>query len=86
MDGGDSSFKIIGNTFSKHRDPEVTFTRTEQPGNLLSGVSRSIILAFMEGVDETYENLFIIPELFQLDQLFSTHTTYLRGCRCLQGL
>ena len=69
MDGGDNSFKIICNTFSKHQDPEVTFTRTEKPGNLCSGVNRSIVLAYVEGVQENYENLRVVLELLQLDQL-----------------
>ena len=69
MDGGDNSFKIICNSFSKHGDPEITFTRTEEPGNLCSGVNRSIILAFVEGVQENHENLRVILELLQLDTL-----------------
>ena len=69
MDGGDNSFKIICNTFSKHQDPEVTFTRTEKPGNICSGVNRSIILAFVEGVQENHENLRVVLELLQLDKL-----------------
>ena len=47
----------------------MTFTRTEQPGNLCSGVNRSIILAYVEGVEENYENLRVLLELLQLDQL-----------------
>ena len=38
LDGGDNSFKLISNTFSKHQDPDITFTGTEQPRNLCSGV------------------------------------------------
>ena len=59
--------EVAINPNTKTRGKNVT--RTEQPGKLLSGVNRSIILAFVEDVNENYENLRIIHELLQMDQL-----------------
>lgn len=86
MDGGDNSFKIICNTFSRNQDPEVTFTRTEQPGNLCSGVNRSIILAYVEGVEESHDNLRVLLELLQIDQLGYVVAADLKLVNILLGL
>ena len=56
----DDSLKDICNTFSKHQDNEIVFTCTEQPGNLLSAVKRSIVLAYCEGIQENNHNIRVI--------------------------
>ena len=66
MDVGDDSLKVICNTFSKHQDNEIFFTHTEYLGNLLSGVKRSIVLAYCEGIQENNHNLRVILELLEL--------------------
>ena len=83
---GDNSLKVICNTFSKHHDPEITFTRTEQPGNLCSGVNRSIVLAFIEGVQENHHNLRVICELLQLHRLKFVVASDLKLLNVLLGL
>ena len=50
IDKGDNSLKFIVNQVDKKRDPEITFTKAEQPGNFCSGVKRSIVLAYVENV------------------------------------
>ena len=46
IDKGDNSLKFIVNQVDRKRDPEITFTKTEQPGNVCSGVKCSIVLAY----------------------------------------
>ena len=86
LDGGAGSLKIICNTFSKNQDSEVLFTRTEQPGNLCSGVNRSIVLAFAEGVDENHHNLRIVCELLDLHKLNFVVASDLKLLNVLAGL
>ena len=69
IDKGDNSLKFIINLIDKNWDPEITFTRTEKPGNLCSGVKQSIILAYVENVSEDYENIRLIMELLRVDEL-----------------
>ena len=86
MDGGDNSFKIICNTFSKNQDTEILFTRTEQPGNLCSGINRSIILAFAEDVQENHHNLRVICELLEIYKLEFVVAEDLKLLNVLLGL
>ena len=86
LDVGDNSFKIICNTFSRHQDPEILFTRTEQPGNLCSGVNRSIVLAFVEGMKENHKNLRVVIELLQLHKLPFVVAADLKLLNVLLGL
>ena len=86
LDVGDNSFNLIANTFSKHQDPEVTFTRTEQPGNLCSGVKRSIVLAYAEGIQENDHNLRVICELLQLHKLSFVVAADLKLLNILHGI
>ena len=86
LDGGDNSFKLISNTFSKHQDPDITFTRTEQPGNLCSGVKRSIVLAYAEGIQENYHNLTIICQILKLNELKHVVAADLKLLNILMGL
>ena len=69
IDKGDNSLKFIVNQVDKKRDPEITFTKTEQPGNVCSGVKRSIVLAYVENVSEDYELIRKIFELLRIDEL-----------------
>ena len=86
LDVGDNSFKVICNTFSRHQDPEILFTRTEQPGNLCSGVNRSIVLAFVEGMKENHKNLRVVIELLQLHKLPFVVAADLKLLNVLLGL
>ena len=86
IDGGSGSLKIICNTFSKNQDSEVLFTRTEQPGNLCSGVNHSIVLAFAEDVQENHHNLRIICELLELHKLDYVVASDLKLLNILCGL
>ena len=86
IDVGDDSFKIICNTFSKHQDPEILFTRTDEPGNLCSGINRSIILAFAEVVQENHHNLRVICELLEFHNLDCVVAADLKLLNVLLGL
>ena len=70
LDGGGNSLKMILNIVNKHPNDEVTFPYTEKKGNLLSGVYRSILLAYCEELEENYHNIRIIFKLMQVNILF----------------
>ena len=57
LDGGGNSLKMILNMVDKHPDDEVTFPNREKKGSLLSGVDRSILLAYCEDLEENYHNI-----------------------------
>ena len=66
IDGGGNSLKMILNTVDKHADYEVTFPARERKGRLLSGVDRSILLAYCEDLQENYNNILIIFEILEV--------------------
>ena len=66
IDGGGNSLKMILNTVDKHVDHEVSFPARERKGRLLSGVDRSILLAYCEDIQENYNNNWIIFEILQV--------------------
>ena len=68
-DGDEQSIKWIVNVFDKFHDPEITFTRTETPGNLCSGVKRSIVLCYVEGLKESYDVMRTLMEMLHLDDI-----------------
>ena len=67
IDGGGGSLKVLGNIFHVDEDPEILFTKYEQPGQLLKGVNRIILLAYIEDLQESWHNLRIILELLRLN-------------------
>ena len=68
-DGDEQSIKWIVNVFDKFHDPEITFTCTETPGNLCSGVKRSIVLCYVEGLKESYDVMRTLMEMLHLDDI-----------------
>ena len=86
IDKGDNSLKFIVNQVDKKRDPEITFTKTEQPGNVCSGVKRSIVLAYVENVSEDYELIRKIFELLRIDELDFVIAADLKLLNVLLGL
>ena len=86
IDKGDNSLKVIVNQMDRNRDPEITFTRTEKPGNLCSGVKRSIIVAYIENVSEDYGLVRTILELLQVDDLDFVVAADLKLLNVLMGL
>ena len=48
IDGGGGSLKVLGNIFHVDEDPEILFNKYEQPDQLLKGVNRIILLAYIE--------------------------------------
>ena len=44
-------------------------TSLEQPGNMLSGVNRVLVPAYVEGIQETYLNIRKILELLNLKEV-----------------
>ena len=69
IDGDINSIKVIPNVFSQHQDPEITFTNTETAGNLCSGVKRSIIVCYVEKLEESYANMQTLMEMMNLQEL-----------------
>ena len=61
---------MILNTVDKHPDDEVTFPNREKKGSLLSGVDRSIMLAYCEDLEENYHNIRTIFKLLQVNLPF----------------
>ena len=51
------------------QDKEISFPKQEKPGNLCSGIKRSIILAYCEDVTENWHNMKIILELLDIGKL-----------------
>ena len=68
----------------KHPDDEVTFLNREKKGNLLSGVDRSILLAYCEELEENYHNIRIIFDHLQVNLpfLFSFISKFLPKYMC----
>ena len=86
IDKGDNSLKIIVNQVDRNKDPEITFTRTERPGNLCSGVKRSIVLAYVENVSEDYDLIHQILKLLRVDELDYVVAADLKLLNILLGL
>ena len=64
MDGGGGSLKILASIFQ-----ESELSRAEQPGFLLTGVNRILLLAFVEDLQESWHNLRILLELVNLSSI-----------------
>ena len=69
IDGDTNSIKVIANVFSQHQDPEITFTKTETPSNLCSDVKHSIIVCYVEKLEESYANMHTLMEMMNLQEL-----------------
>ena len=69
IDSGDGSFNVLASVINEHQDPEIMDTKVEQPGNMLFGVNRVLVLAYVEGIQETYLNIRKILELLNLKDL-----------------
>ena len=48
IDSGEGSFKVLASVINEHQDPEIMDTTVEQPNNMLSGVNRVLVLAYVE--------------------------------------
>ena len=57
IDSGEGSFKVLASVINEHQDPEIMDTTVEQPNNMLSGVNRVLVLAYVEEIQETYNNI-----------------------------
>ena len=53
IDCGGGSLKVLGNIFHVDEDPEILFTKYEQPGQLHKGVNFIILLAYIEDLQES---------------------------------
>ena len=51
------------------QDKEISFLKQEKPGNLCSGIKRSIILAYCEDVKENWHSMTKIFELLDIGQI-----------------
>ena len=69
IDSGEGSFKVLASVINEHQDPEIMDTTVEQPNNMLSGVNRVLVLAYVEEIQETYNNLRKILELLNFKDL-----------------
>ena len=63
IDSGEGSTKILASVIDENYDPDITFTAIEQPNNRLTGVNRVLLLAYVEGIQESYSNIRRILEL-----------------------
>ena len=68
IDGGGGSCKVLATIMDENHDPEVMDTKVEQPGNRLTGVNRVLVLAYVEGLQETHKNMKTILELLNLKE------------------
>ena len=57
IDSGEGSTKILASVIDENYDPDITFTSIEQPNNRLTGVNRVLLLAYVEGIQESYTNI-----------------------------
>ena len=57
IDSGDGSTKILASVIDENCDPDITFTSLEQPNSRLTGVNRVLLLAYVEGIQESYTNI-----------------------------
>ena len=57
IDSGEGSCKVLATVMDENHDPEVMDTKLEQPGNRLAGVNRVLVLAYVEGLQETHKNM-----------------------------
>ena len=62
IDSGGDSLKVLGSIFHLDEKPE-------QPGALLTGVNKVILLAYVEDLQESWVNLRILLELLQLHKV-----------------
>ena len=69
IDGGGGSLKVVVNIFEAKSDPEVTFSKSEKPGQLNSGFNKLIILAYVENLQERYLNLRKLMEHLSLAEV-----------------
>ena len=69
IDSGEGSFKVLASVINEHQDPEIMDTTVEQPNNMLSGVNRVLVLAYVEEIQETYNNIRRILELLNFKDL-----------------
>ena len=52
-----------------NHDPEIMDMRVEQPGNRLTEINRVLVLAYVEQIQESYNNLKRILELLNLKDI-----------------
>ena len=69
MDTGQGSLKVCVSIFDGNIDPEICFSSQGGPGEKLTGVNRLIILAEVEGGQESHYNMRQIFERIHLEQL-----------------
>ena len=66
IDSGEESYKVLATVMDANHDPEIMDMRVEQPGNRLTGVNRVLVLAYVEQIQESHNNLRRILELLNL--------------------
>jgi hypothetical protein len=69
IDGGQGSLKVVVSIFDKNVDPEVTFGGQEGVREKVTGSSRLIILAEVDGGQERYSNLRQLFDKLQLEEI-----------------
>ena len=57
IDSGEASFKVLASIVDQNSDPEIYCTAVKQKNNRLSGVNRVLVLAYVEDIMESYENV-----------------------------
>ena len=81
LDGGQGSFKVVASIFETDSDP-----KKEDPGNLLTGANRLLVLALAQGLQEQYENLRIVVEKLQLNAIECVYACDLKLINCFTGI
>ena len=69
IDSGEGSCKVLATVMDANHDPDIMDMRVEQPGNRLTGVNRVLVLAYVEQIQESHNNLRRIPELLNLKDI-----------------
>ena len=69
IDGGQGSLKVVVSIFDKNVDPEVSFGGQEGVREKMTGSSRLIILAEVDGGQERYSNLRQLFDKLQLEEI-----------------
>ena len=69
IDSGEGSCKVLATVMDANHDPEIMDMRVEQPGNRLTVVNRVLVLAYVEQIQESHNNLRRILELLNLKDI-----------------
>ena len=69
IDRGEGSCNILATVMDANHDPDIMDMRVEQPGNRLTGVNRVLVLAYVEQIQESHNNLKRILELLNLKDI-----------------